>query len=174
MLYCILLHCILLNCILLNWILLLCIFASLHLAVLHLAALYVAELHVAALTTVSTHCHRFHFLWKKAFSRYSVLSDWVPCPRNTLMFLGSCSACVEVSEAWGSTIVFQRLLCINNVNSGRAFPVGWHSCALQLAELHLAVLHLAALHVAAQHLAALHRVALHLAALAQVHWSPMH
>ena len=43
-------------------------------------------------------------------------------------YLGSCPWCVEACEAWGSTIVFQRPLCINQMNRGRAFPVGQHSC----------------------------------------------
>ena len=37
-------------------------------------------------------------------------------------FLGSCHGCAAC-EAGGSTIEFQRTLCINQVNSGRAFPV---------------------------------------------------
>ena len=42
--------------------------------------------------------------------------------RLTGWFLGSCHGCAAC-EAGGFTIEFQRTLCINQVNSGRALTV---------------------------------------------------
>ena len=52
--------------------------------------------------------------WEKDLSRFTLFSYWAHM------------RCVEVCEAWGSTIVFQIPLCINQVNSGIAFPVEVH------------------------------------------------
>ena len=85
-----------------------------------------------SVTTVLKHCHCCYFLLRKKHFKGAPCSRIELPVRLTGWFSRILPFWVEVYEAWGSTIFFQRLLCINQVNSGRAVAVGCNSCTVHL------------------------------------------
>ena len=74
-------------------------------------------------TTVPTPCHYCKYLLRKKLFK-DVSCSLIEFPvRLPGCFLGYGPRCVEAVDAEGSTTLYQGLLCINQVNSGRAVSV---------------------------------------------------